>query len=195
MCIRDRYILDVVCTTYPQISFLCVLDIVCKPGSPVRHAIYILAHVRRACWQVMTYMPAVRARVRMTECCSLQVMKTAVTASTSRRQCYATTSRQMPPRGSIDAPARQWRPWDPWRPSLLSNTGQKRQNLRLQAPAEWHKMEGVSDFMPLQRLPPALRPRNAGSRGRRAGGSRWSGIKSLTPSILCHSAGACKRRF
>ena len=93
-------------------------------------------------------------------------MKTAVTASTSRRQCYATTSRQMPPRGSIDAPARQWRPWDLWRPSLLCNTGQKRQNLRLQAPAEWHKMEGVSDFMPLQRLPPALRPRNAGSRGR-----------------------------
>ena len=109
-----------------------MLDIVCKPGSPVRHAIHILAHVRRACWQVMTYMPAVRARVRMTECCSLQVMKTVVTASTSRRQCYATTSRQMPPRGSIDAPARQWRPWDPWRPSLLCNTGQKRPNQHTQ---------------------------------------------------------------
>ena len=93
-------------------------------------------------------------------------MEVVKTTSTSRRQCYATTSRQMPPRGSIDAPARQWRPWDLWRPSLLCNTGQKRQNLRLQAPAEWHKMEGVSDFMPLQRLPPALRPRNAGSRGR-----------------------------
>ena len=93
-------------------------------------------------------------------------MEVVKTTSTSRRQCYATRSRQMPPRGSIDAPARQWRPWDPWRPSLLCNTGQKRQNLRLQAPAEWHKMEGVSDFMPLQRLPPALRPRNAGSRGR-----------------------------
>ena len=93
-------------------------------------------------------------------------MEVVKTTSTSRRQCYATTSRQMPPRGSIDAPARQWRPWDLWRPSLLCNTGQKRPNLRLQAPAEWHKMEGVSDFMPLQRLPPALRPRNAGSRGR-----------------------------
>ena len=62
----------------------------------------------------------------------LQVMKTAVTASTSRRQCCATRSRQMPPRGSIDAPARQWRPWDPWRPSLLSNTGQKRPNQHTQ---------------------------------------------------------------